>query len=719
MILSGTLLLPNGQPFKDSYVKLIAKSTSEQVLKSVTAGFRTDEDGEYSVDCPLGNYSVVVSGSDGLQTIGSIVIDENTTETNINALILLGDVAASNPLVQQVREDAASALASKNAAAVSATEASDSATDSASSAALSQTSATESAASASSSESSSELATTKAAESVNSATASQVSATASATKADESAASAASASVSATTALSVLGSVNIYADTATGIAATNSTTNKYFSVPVPNSNTFLILYLNNAGVAVQQGTYASKSYIDSLVPTYPTTNSLVPLFVDSVGNVPLYLENGLLAATGVSPALISVISAGIGLRTIIPTNDSSNSLVPVVVDSVGNVPIYLENGLLGATGISPSLATSITASVSPVINLAKTFSDSKTLYKYRANAAKIRTGALSQVKVLMTGDSWTQLSPVSQAIADRLYDLFGKSADGWVSVNTGTNTLNGVTGTLVGVWTQYDSSVAGVAPDHGCGIDGQSMYTTAADARYLVQNITCTEVEIFYQDLNGTFQYRAYDGADWQTVVCEDTDTTKSVKLTGLADNTPRIVEVRTIGNTGTVRLHGLYFTRSAVAGAILNKSGNSGAVAQNIAVCSSQIPYYAAKLDPDVVIIILGTNDYRTGVTISDYETHLGTVIDAYRSAVPTAAFILLAPAKTDGVATLPLGSFRDAMSRVAANKGCEFYSLYDEFGTYAQMNALGMFADSFHLNNAGAAFNAGRLCVKFLNDR
>jgi hypothetical protein len=162
MILSGTLLLPNGQPFKDSYVKLIAKSTSEQVLKSVTAGFRTDEDGEYSVDCPLGNYSVVVSGSDGLQTIGSIVIDENTTETNINALILLGDVAASNPLVQQVREDAESALASKNAAAVSATEASDSATASSNSAANSASSAVASANSAG-------TATTKAAESVASA----------------------------------------------------------------------------------------------------------------------------------------------------------------------------------------------------------------------------------------------------------------------------------------------------------------------------------------------------------------------------------------------------------------------------------------------------------------------------------------------------------------------------------------------------------------------
>jgi hypothetical protein len=121
MILSGTLLMPTGQPLKNAFVRLVAKSTSEQVLKTTSGGFSTDDDGEYSVDCPFGNYAVVLFGSNGNTTIGSIVIDENTTETNINALILLGDVAASNPILQEIRQ----AVIDAEAAATSAEQSAD------------------------------------------------------------------------------------------------------------------------------------------------------------------------------------------------------------------------------------------------------------------------------------------------------------------------------------------------------------------------------------------------------------------------------------------------------------------------------------------------------------------------------------------------------------------------------------------------------------------
>jgi hypothetical protein len=115
--------MPTGQPLKSAFVRLVAKSTSEQVLKTTSGGFSTDEDGEYSVDCPFGNYAVVLFGSNGNTTIGSIVINENTTETNINDLIILGETALSNPLVEQVREDALSAVESAEAAALSAEQA--------------------------------------------------------------------------------------------------------------------------------------------------------------------------------------------------------------------------------------------------------------------------------------------------------------------------------------------------------------------------------------------------------------------------------------------------------------------------------------------------------------------------------------------------------------------------------------------------------------------
>jgi lysophospholipase L1-like esterase len=405
----------------------------------------------------------------------------------------------------------------------------------------------------------------------------------------------------------------------------------------------------------------------------------------------------------------------------IPSAASDDVMVPLAWDNTQDpsVALWLQYGLLGATGIAKPLADIISAFSATYTNSLKTSSDGRTLFKYRAAAGKLRASLLSQVKVLITGDSWAELPPLSQAIADRLYNLFGKSADGWFAVNSGTNTLNGMTSTLIGAWTQYDASTAGLAPTNGCGIDGRSISTTATDARWLAGNVTSIEVEIFYQDLNGYFEYKESDSGTWKTVTCTNTGATLSVKITSMA-NIARTVEVRTTAaNTGTVCIHGMYFTRDSVSGAILNKCGNSGSIAQNLAVFSSKIGYYATKMNPDIVVIVLGTNDYRVGVTVADFERHLTTLINVYRAAVPNVGIILLAPAQTNGVATIPLVNFRSAMVRLSAALGCEFYSLYDEFGTWTQMNALGQFDDDFHLGTAGAQTPAGRMSIKFFSDR
>ena len=122
MVLSGILLTPTGQTLKKSHVKMIAKVTSEQVLQGTVSWFATDENGEYSVDCPFGTYSIVVVQTTGTLVIGIIVIDEDTTETNINDLILLGQTAASNPILQEIRQSVIDAEASATAAAESAEE---------------------------------------------------------------------------------------------------------------------------------------------------------------------------------------------------------------------------------------------------------------------------------------------------------------------------------------------------------------------------------------------------------------------------------------------------------------------------------------------------------------------------------------------------------------------------------------------------------------------
>lgn len=60
-------------------------------------------------------------------------------------------------------------------------------------------------------------------------------------------------------------SVNIYPTTAAGIAATNATPNKYFSVPSAGTNDYLDLWKNVAGVATPTGkTYPSSSKVASI-----------------------------------------------------------------------------------------------------------------------------------------------------------------------------------------------------------------------------------------------------------------------------------------------------------------------------------------------------------------------------------------------------------------------------------------------------------------------
>lgn len=178
MILSGILLTPTGVPYKNSSVRITANNTSPDVLMFVQKDFKTDVDGEYEIDVPNGWYHVSVFSLEyrSYVNIGNIEVTDLTTETTINALLMIGQTAGSDPLVAQVAANAASALASKNAAAVSATNASTSATSAANSATASQASATNSANSASSASASAGIATTKAEEATASATAAQESA---------------------------------------------------------------------------------------------------------------------------------------------------------------------------------------------------------------------------------------------------------------------------------------------------------------------------------------------------------------------------------------------------------------------------------------------------------------------------------------------------------------------------------------------------------------
>lgn len=79
-------------------------------------------------------------------------------------------------------------------------------------------------------------------------------------------------------------SAGVYATTAAGLAATTS--GKYFSVPSADSAEYLILYLNNAGVAQEVKRYPAKSALDPL----QKTNKAVLAVEDADGNLGLKIQ---------------------------------------------------------------------------------------------------------------------------------------------------------------------------------------------------------------------------------------------------------------------------------------------------------------------------------------------------------------------------------------------------------------------------------------------
>lgn len=157
------------------------------------------------------------------------------------------------------------------------------------------------------------------------------------------------------------------------------------------------------------------------------------------------------------------------------------------------------------------------------------------------------------------------------------------------------------------------------------------------------------------------------------------------------------------------------YLTRNA-AGFDVLRSGNGGALGRHLSLIAPSIQAIAANLQPDAVMTILGTNDYRNAEGVGAYISGLRAMRDAYRAAVPDCGFIFASPALSGGVVVTPLSEFRDALYEFCLDEGHEFYNMTDSWGPYARTNAQGLWTDNLHPNAAGGTAIASAVFNHFL---
>lgn len=448
------------------------------------------------------------------------------------------------------------------------------------------------------------------------------------------------------------------------------------------------------------------------------SNSFFPLFIDASNNVPVWWDNGFdvsIISESLKAKIWNYINSIISpaLNKAVPL--VSTGFVPGMTDGADNVLFWFQDGKFDTYEVGPNISASLASAYQRRMYTAyynmPLHTDGRTLWRWRAKKAQLKAGMATQPNFLLTGDSWTQNNELATAIASVLSAEYGDAGLGWRTVNYGASRDGSNIFRSAG-WDLYDASPTSGAPLYGCGIDGQSINTTTNTAYFNVTNVRCTDCRIYYQDLDGTFQY-GYDVGgvtQWTTVVCGNTGTTKSVLLTGMTDEV-RTIYTKTDGNTGRVAIHGFYFWRSGVAGCVMSKAGNAGILADQFLLFSDKIATYLSTIQPDVIAIVIGNNDYRISTGTQTFRTALQTYMAACRAVLPDVGFILMAPPRTNGTAVTPLVDFRNVMYDLSQTLNCEFFSIYDLFDTWTEMNGLGCFIDNLHPSTVGSNMIASSL--------
>ena len=453
-------------------------------------------------------------------------------------------------------------------------------------------------------------------------------------------------------------------------------------------------YINNGGTLEATGRkMISKSGVDDAIteklPDIKTTDTLVPLFVDEAGNVPVWLRDGMLGGAGLDDSL-NPIAKDWGAR----------EMVPLFVDEAGNVPLWLEDGKINGV-FSPDISRQLNP-FSPV-------TDGKTLFGFRSRCAGMSAGLQTKLRIGFTGDSWTEHSTIPQVFLDYFKSKFGQSGHGWIQFGFdtgGTPDFDGVSVANSG-WTKYDIGAGNSdinPPPYPTGMDGMLLYTSGVSAVLSVTNIHATSVQIFYVDTVGSFNVSVNGGADIK-ITGTGTGTIKSYNITGITFTSSTTIAVSTSGNTGVAVILGMY-AQGLNTGVEVNKMGNGYSTAYNYTAITQYIKDTASIVKPDILFIILGTNDGNLDTNVSRYREGLSQLIQAWKDAVPDIGIVVISPAFAGGTPRYPRTEIVQAGYDVAKLTGVEFYSLASFMPGYTTTNAYGLWQNSAHLNAAGAHY-------------
>ena len=157
---------------------------------------------------------------------------------------------------------------------------------------------------------------------------------------------------------------------------------------------------------------------------------------------------------------------------------------------------------------------------------------------------------------------------------------------------------------------------------------------------------------------------------------------------------------------TGRIALFGFDVQRRGLrGGAVVHQLGNAFGMAHQFAAIEDETyALFLAAIKPDLITILLGTNDMNNGWKADEYKKQMETLVAKLRRAAP-AATVLIMSAPSCTFDRMDFSKAFDASARaVAADHDCLFWSLRDFVGDgWMYWDGLGLMEYTLHFRPAG----------------
>lgn len=484
----------------------------------------------------------------------------------------------------------------------------------------------------------------------------------------------------------------------------------YGKLPISSSNGITLTRLANGAYTIELN--------DSAIDFSYGNSDLLAAIVDSAGRK-LFSVN--LDGTVIVEKLGITASGGMAITqsqegvynfaldpTLIDTSYGGSDYLAAIVDSAGRIlfSIGFDGTITGKLTVTEVVTargnrTDLDTRLSQNLNtygLPKIYTWGE--WFLRETRMRLRKRALSestQLIVAMIGDSWTHSQTrYTGVVASTLKTAFGDAGAGWTGFGWGFGGTsdawsggNGNVSTEMSValtsgWsTHYNSSVS---PDIA------DIYTSTAGAKATATfsgtgNVSV--VKLFYiAGGSGIVRYRWNAGA-WTTL---DISTGSGLLTTNLASVPTGTWTLEIENVSGTTTICGIDVQKTT-DGVRVHKLGGTGSASNQWAgVSATDWQAGLTALAPNLVTILLGTNDQGGSMAPATYRTNLQTMITRVKDALPFADIALIMPCENQRVAnTYAMSLYAKEAYELAAINNCAWLDLQYVFGDTPSQYAYG----------------------------